>query len=328
MKKMIAVMWMLALALGTTSVKAEEEVKNACTSKAQVRIATGKANQTYSQEIQVVGAVRPDLVCENRDSTGGPDNMGLLMQRKVDAAMVMVDVAEALKNTDPRIEKSVRSLMTLHGNSMHIYVKKNGTPTNVVVPRKYLKDKVEVRNVVIRNVRDLQRRKVAIIGGALITGMNMNDALKLGIIFDEVKKPEEGFAKLLKNEVHAFIALGGWPISWAQDPKTTDWTQIKMAMVDQNDVKAIGKGYYYPGKITYNNIGVIGLPTLFVRNEMLVWNYPSGERAERLVELRNFLRENIDNFANDVDSLPAWGDFDKTIKTNWPRYSPKITKKK
>ena len=206
MKKIILMVLAVLCAFSANAFSADDKDFQGCTGN-QVIIGTGLPTAPYSQMMQVPLRMAPELICEYRGSTGGTDNIQALVERKIDAGIVQADVLTFMMMTEPMVAKKIRSLVALHSNYLHFFVLKNGFKED----RGTFKLK---KQAVIRNLRDLEGRKVAAFGSAYITGRIINERLGLNMQLVEVSTKEDGLAKLNKGEVAAFFAMGGKPIPW------------------------------------------------------------------------------------------------------------------
>jgi len=226
---------------------------------------------------------------------------------------VQVDVLNFMMQTDPMIAKKIRSLVALHSNYLHFFVLKNGFKED----RGTFKLK---KKAVIGNIRDLAGRKVAVYGSAYITGRMINEKLGLNMRLVEVGTKEEGQAKLNKGEVAAFFAMGGKPIPWVD--KEVDGNITTLANVDPADIQKLGRPYY-AGKLTYKKLGVVGVNAVAVRNDLLVWDF-TGQRAQQLLQVRKFLKANLNDIKDSRGAHPAWQDVEQNTldEVSWQPFQP------
>ncbi len=312
MKRIILIVLALLCAFSANVRAAEDKDFQGCTGN-QVIIGTGLPTAPYSQMMQVPLSMVPDLICEYRGSTGGTDNIQALIERKIDAGIVQADVLTFMTHTEPMIATKVRSLVALHSNYLHFFVLKNGYKED----RGTFKFK---KHAVIRNLRDLNGRKVAAFGSANITGRIINERLGLNIRLVEVNSKEAGLAMLNKGEVAAFFAMGGKPIPWVD--KEVDGNTVTLGNVEQGDFERL-KSPYYSGKLTYRKLGVVGVNAIAVRNDLLVWDF-TGQRAQQLLQVRKFLKDNLNNIKDARGSHPAWQDVEQNMldDVSWHRFQP------
>jgi TRAP-type uncharacterized transport system substrate-binding protein len=288
----------------------EDKEFQGCTGN-QIIIGTGLPTAPYSQMMQVPLRMAPELICEYRGSTGGTENIQALVERKIDAGIVQADVLTFMTHTEPMIATKIRSLVALHSNYLHFFVLKNG----------YKEDRGKFKFkklAVIRNMRDLEGRRVAAFGSANITGRIINEQLGLNMRLVEVSSKEAGLAMLNKGEVAAFFAMGGKPIPWVE--KEVDGNTVTLANVEPADIEML-KSPYYAGKLTYKKLGVVGVNAVAVRNELLVWDF-TGQRAQQLLQVRKFLKDNLNDIKDSRGAHPAWQDIElKTLDmVSWERF--------
>jgi TRAP-type uncharacterized transport system substrate-binding protein len=310
MKKIILIVLAVLCAFSSNALSADDF--QGCTGN-QVIIGTGLPTAPYSQMMQVPLRMAPELICEYRGSTGGTDNVQALVERKIDAGIVQSDVLSFMMYTDPMVAKKIRSLVALHSNYLHFFVLKNG----------YFEDRGTFKRkqqVVIKKISDLAGRRVAAFGSAYITGRNINEKLRLNMKLVEVNSKEEGLAMLNKGEVSAFFAMGGKPIPWVD--KEIDGNTITLANVDPADIEKL-KSPYYTGKLTYKKLGVVGVNAVAVRNELLVWDF-TGQRAQQLLQVRKFFKDNLNDIKDSRGAHPAWQDVELNTldRVSWERFQP------
>ena len=125
---------------------------------------------------------------------------------------------------------------------------------------------------------------------------------------------------LTNGQVVAFMAMGGKPIDWVEK---LDGNVYTLANVDTSDISALGQPYY-PVKLTYRNLGVMGVTSITARNDIVVWDYTSGRNVEKMLRLRKFIKENLEEIKEARGSHPAWQDVEKENldDVSWQAYQP------
>jgi TRAP-type uncharacterized transport system substrate-binding protein len=309
MKNIILMVLAVLCAFSGIALSADDKDFHGCTGN-QVIIGTGLPTAPYSQMMQVPLRMAPELICEYRGSTGGADNIQALVERKIDAGIVQADVLSYMMHKEPMVAKKIRSLVALHSNYLHVFVLKNGFKEDLG------KFKFK-KQVVIRNIRDLDGRKVAAFGSAPITAKNINEKLSLNMRIVDVSSKEAGLAMLNKGEVAAFLALGGKPIPWVDKEVGSN---ITLADVEPADVDKL-KSPYSAGQLTYKKLGALGISAIAVRNELLVWDF-TGQRAQQLLQVRKFFKDNLNDIKDSRGAHPAWQDVELNTlgKVSWERF--------
>jgi len=312
MKRIILIVLAALYAFSGYALSADDKDFQGCTGN-QVIIGTGLPTAPYSQMMQVPLRMAPELICEYRGSTGGTDNIQALVERKIDAGIVQADVLTFMMMTEPMVAKKIRSLVALHSNYLHFFVLKNGFKED----RGIFKFK---KQTVIKNMHDLDGRKVAAFGSANITGRIINERLGLNMRLVEVSTKEAGLAMLNKGEVAAFFAMGGKPIPWVD--KEVDGNTVTLANVDPADIERL-KSPYYAGKLTYRKLGVVGVNAVAVRNELLVWDF-TGQRAQQLLQVRKFFKNNLNDIKDSRGAHPAWQEIEPITldRVSWESFQP------
>jgi TRAP-type uncharacterized transport system substrate-binding protein len=311
MKRIILIALTVLCTFSGTALSADDKDFQGCTGN-QVIIGTGLPTAPYSQMMQIPLRMAPELICEYHGSTGGADNIQALVERKIDAGIVQADVLSYMMIKEPMVAKKIRSLVALHSNYLHVLVLKNGYKEDLG------KFKFK-KQVVIRSIRDLDGRKVAAFGSAPITVKNINERLGLNLRIVDVNSKEEGLAMLNKGEVAAFVAMGGKPISWVDKEVGSN---ITLAVVESADIEKL-KSPYSAGQLTYKKLGVLGYSTVAVRNELLVWDF-TGQRAQQLLQVRKFLKDNLNDIKDSRGAHPAWQDVELNTldRVSWERFQP------
>jgi TRAP-type uncharacterized transport system substrate-binding protein len=311
MKKITLIVLAVLSAFSGNALSADDKDFAGCDGN-QVIIGTGLATAPYSQMMQTPIKMAPHLMCEYRGSTGGMENVTALVERKIDAGLVQADVLDFMKRTEPMVSKKIRSLIALHSNYLHIFKLRGGVTEK--------KNIIQKQVVVMNSLRDLKGRRIATFGSAYITARTINERLNLGMGIVEVATKEEGIAKLKKGEVYAFFAMGGKPIPWVE--KDIDGNAIALVNVEPADITALGQPYYV-GKLSYKKLGVAGINAVAVRNDLVVWDF-TGKRAEQLLELRKFFKQNLEDIKDTRGAHPAWQDVELSSldELSWQKFQP------
>jgi len=289
---------------------AAEDKSLAC-DESQLILATGVSDGTYSMMMQDIFKLAPELMCENTKSSGGPMNVDLLLARKVDAGLVQDDVLDFVNSTNANVKKKLRALASLHGSALHIIVRRTGVTYKT--PGLFGKQ----QTFVFKNLRELKDQPVVGFASGHATGYRINEKFNLGMRLYNADKKADAFKMLDSGKVVAIFAMGGMPINWVEN---LDGNIYALATIDSTDIAALGTPFY-PTKLSYRNLGVMGLPTIAARNSIVVWDY-RGEKAVKLLELRRVLKSNLENIKEARGTHPGWQDVENPDDTYWPKYEP------
>jgi TRAP-type uncharacterized transport system substrate-binding protein len=280
-------------------------------------VATGNPASTYSMMVKSLGCCP---VKEFTDTTGGFDNVNLLMTRKVNMGFVPEDVLEMARRTDPNVFKNIRTLVGMHFNPLHIIVLKDGASKGKGGWLSKLGIGKEERSV-IQDLRDLKGKKIACFGSAIVTGEFLNERLQAGLELIRVKTPAEGTNLLKNGEVVAVFATAGWPIEWVNN---LDPNVFTLASLDDGLVKKMGEPYKVV-KLNYQALNAMGVTTAAPRNVIAVWNYASPSKVDQLTKFRQCIIDNLLEIKETDGSHPAWNEVD-TEDFSWPKYEGATTK--
>lgn len=304
MKRLIAFVTILITLVCTNMVLADE----------QLTVATGNPKLTYSKMFANMATYCP-MLKEYTETTGGFDNLNLILTRKVNMGIVPEDVMEMAKRTDPNVTKNVRGLVGMHFNSLHIIILKKGMASNSGGWLSKLGFGKEER-MVIRDLRDLRGKNVACFGSSIVTGEFLNERLRADLNLIRIKSLNEGLGMLKNGEIVALFATAGWPADFVTslDPKL-----FTLASLDEGDVKKLGEPFKMV-KLNYPEIESMGVITVGARNIIAVWNYISPSKVRQIMDFKKTLLENLQEIKEMNGSHPSWNDMDDPNDFGWPKY--------
>ncbi len=289
-----------------------QAAENSQSGNEPIIIGTGLKTAVYSQMMQTPFRMAPELMVEDTGVTaGGVDNITALLQRKIDAGIVQVDVLDFMRRTEPMITTKIRSLVGLHTNYLIIFSLRSG----VSIQKNPFQREIQY----VRNLRELAGRPVAAFSSASVTARVINERLSLGMKIYEVSSKEEGFRMLREGKVYAFLATGGKYIPWVE--KEVDEKTITLVNTTSEDILKLGQPYS-SGKSSYRKFGVI-VNVVAVPNELVCWDY-TGKKCAQLLAIRNFFKRNLTAIQETLGTNPAWQEIDqeKLNKAYLPRYQP------
>jgi TRAP-type uncharacterized transport system substrate-binding protein len=279
-------------------------------------LATGDQKATYAKMCKNIMAFCP-VVKEYTETTGGFDNLNLLLTRQVNMGMVPEDVLEMAKRTDTNVAKRVRGLVALHFNTLHIVILKNGGNSGGGGWLSKLGIGKEEKHI-IQDLRDLRGKKVACHGSSIVTGEFLNERLQAGLVLVRVKTPSEGQAMLKSGEAVALFATAGWPVGWIDNLDPNIFT---LASLDESYVKKLGEPYKLV-KLNYPKLGAMGVISAGPRNVIAVWNYKSKSKVAQIMDFKRCLIENLQDIKEMDGSHPSWGDVEDVEDFTWLKYEP------
>ena len=176
---------------------------------------------------------------------------------------------------------------------------------------------------------DLEGVNVGAWGGSYTTARAIS---YLGGVKYETKQYEDdkkALAALNAGEIAAIIAVGGQPLGFAAGLNTS----YKLLKIDSglaDKVKA-----YQKARVNYRNLGADSTETVAARSMLIVKNYSTPARREKLAALKRCIVANIGDFKEGTGHHPKWNDVDLDAPVSWAMYdvgsvkvaSPVIKKK-
>jgi hypothetical protein len=285
-------------------------------------LATGDPKATYSMMYRNLSSYC-STAKEYTETSGGFDNLQLILTKTVNMGIVPEDVLEMQRRTDGNVLKNVRALVGLHTNPLHIIILKDvGSKGGVG----WFSKLTGSDKMVIRDLRDLKGKKVACHGSSIVTAEFLNERCQAGIETIRVNTPAEGLTMLKNGDVVALFATAGWPVAWIDnmDPKL-----FTLASLDEAYVKKMGEPYKLV-KLNYAKLGCMGVVTAGARNVIAVWNYVSPAKIKQVMDFKQCLLDNLADIKEMNGSHPSWNDVDDTEDFQWPKYEGIVaaTKKK
>lgn len=281
--------------------------------ESKIAISSGISTGTYFKCVSTIVDLDKDMMCHYTGSTGGFQNLDLLCNRVVDAALVQDDVMDYQARNNPLIKKKLRTLVPLFGSSAHLVVKTDGFTEKTGGMFS------SGKTVVIKTLGDCKGRPIAAFASGVPTATIMNERTGLQMQIYEAKSEAEGLQWVREGKVAMFIAMGGQPIGWLAKEKN----DITLANVEDVFMKMMGLPYY-AHKLSYNNLGVYGITAITARNSLVVFDY-RGPKAEQLIRIKELLRENLEAIKENKKSHPAWQDVeDIDADTHWEKYNPPV----
>lgn len=281
-------------------------------------IGTGTPAGTYAQMFQSVAA-KCTMVCENRKTQGGLDNITQIIKKQFDGGIVQVDTLDLVNRTVPSIKQSVRSLFSLHGSSMHVFAMKQGFKSSEDTWGGLRSKTVYTP---INTLQDLKGKPVAAWSSAFGTAQLVDERLKLNMDVREYTDRKKGLADLKSGVVAAFMGMGGYPLDWVE--KNTGesaeiGTDMVMVSASSDDISRLGQPYYGQ-KAMYRSIGALGVNMVTVRNELVIWNIQSGPRARAVAEFQSCFKSNLEDIKDARNSHPSWQDVSLDTPLSWEPY--------
>ena len=294
-----------------------------------VVISTGGPKGTYSSFFKSIQAICGDTVqLIEKPSAGSDANIDNLINKQADAAFVQSDTLQFTAMNDPRASDSqLRVLLPLYPEEVHVVALKDLSKTSGGLS--LFGKNLGGTKTQLNSLADLEGVNVGAWGGSYTTARAIS---YLGGVKYETKQYDDdkkALAALNAGEIAAIIAVGGQPLGFAAGLNTS----YKLLKIDSglaDKVKA-----YQKARVNYRNLGADSTETVAARSMLIVKNYSTPARREKLAALKRCIVANIGDFKEGTGHHPKWNDVDLDAPVSWAMYdvgsvkvaSPVIKKK-
>ena len=172
----------------------------------QLRVATGKAGDTYSSMLRQLGSTCSTGVALIEIASGGSnDNINQLVGNQVNAAFVQMDVLWLRARTEDL--GNVKTLLAMHPEQVHILARANGGTKQGGVMG------IGAKVVPFETIADLAGHRVGAAGGSKVTAevMRLQSEIAYNVVpFDNGNDVLEALGK---GQIEAAIFVGGAPLA-------------------------------------------------------------------------------------------------------------------
>lgn len=271
------------------------------------------AGSTYSAMIGDIAeqCSTPEMPIAEMQTSGGPQNLQLLKDGKVDGAMLPSDLLFAAKLDNPASVAQIRGLFPLHNEEIHAIaradVKKEGG-VNVPGFGNVGGDKVE-----FKTLEDLKGRNVGAVGGSVVSANIINDLMGIGYKVVSYTSNQQLFAALTSGSIDAAIISAGAPSGAVAGLPAN---RFRFLPVRLNDKLA---QVYTPTKIQYENVSS-NRPVDTIQSPAIMASrvFRSKERLEGLAQLKACYTANLTKIQDKKGSHPKWQDVELNPSMKWP----------
>ena len=296
----------IALAIAALSIGAFAQDK--------VILSTGTATGTYSSFLKSIQAVCGDSVTiEELNSSGSDQNIDNMINRAADGGFVQSDTLQFTAMNDPRASDSqIRVLVPMYPEEVHVVALRDLSKVSGGV--NLFGKNIGGNKQVLNSLADLEGVKVGTWGGSTTTARAI--AYLGSVKYETVQFPDDKSAKaaLDKGEIAAIIAVGGQPLKFVSS-LNQNYKLLKIDSGLADKVKAYSKA-----RITYRNLDSNGVDTISARSMLVVRNYATPSRKERLAALKQCILKNEGTFKEGTGHHPKWSDVDFNALVSWQTY--------
>jgi TRAP-type uncharacterized transport system substrate-binding protein len=290
-----------------------------------VVISTGGPKGTYSsffKSIQMVCGEAVQLI--EKPSAGSDANIDNLINKQADAAFVQSDTLQFTAMNDPRASDSqIRVLLPLYPEEVHVVALKDLSKTSggVSVFGKNLGG----TKIQLNSLADLEGVKVGAWGGSFTTARAIS--YLGGVKYETVQYEDDkkAMAALQSGEIAAIVAVGGQPLGFVSG-LSGNFKLLKIDSGLADKVKA-----YQKARVNYRNLSADSTETVAARSMLVVKNYATPARKEKLAILKRCMVAHIADFKEGTGHHPKWNDVELDTPVSWAMYdigSVPVAKKK
>lgn len=272
-----------------------------------------KQGSVYSAVLgDLAGACSSDgLTIAEQTTSGGVQNLQLLLSNKVNAAIVPSGLLFRAKEDNAASVVNIKTLVALHPEAIYLVaradIKKEGGYG-------YGSFKVGTTDVQYNNPEDLKGRQVGAVGGSMVDGQNLSDKMRFGWVMTEFEKTTDLLGALTTGKIDAVVIQAGIP-SPAISGLHGNYKLIPIR--GNSDTQAI----WNATKVQYTNmnqgkaIDTISAPALLVTRK---WG--SVEMNAKLASLVQCYKDNLGKIQDTTGTSPAWQSVSLEDQGRWPMY--------
>lgn len=243
-------------------------------------------------------------------SSGGVQNGEWLMGNKVSAAIVQPDMLEILRRNDPAKVANIRTLFTLHEEEVHLIA----TTATTKEGGNWLWGGTQKS---INNFGDLNGLPIGAVGGSTNTANIISATADAKWKVMNVSGNKDLKQQLLDGKLAAAVVVGG-----AQHEMVASLPATFRLIAIPKDVQAklVASKLYRPAKLTYPNLGAVGVDTVSVTATVVSRVYHSPEMLAKLKNLRECFQKNLPTIQDQTGTHEKWQMVDANYKGGWPWY--------
>lgn len=279
-------------------------------------VATGGTTGTYHAMFRQFNEVCGQKVDMTEQNTNGSlENLALLLNNKVNAAIIQEDVLFLAKRTQPKLMQ-YKTLFALHPEEVHMIALAAGKVmyTEEKTMMGLRTEKRQQQLSPLTNVTELMGKKVGSFGGSMRTTEIFKLQSDIGYQIFDVGNAANGLKELRAGNIDALVAVGGQPLDWlGKEP-----ADLKLLEVSDSTANKV-KDVYQKAGLSYLNLGSggQGVQTVTTSAVFVAREYKTPEYVKALAALRTCFQQNLNRIAEKAGSHPKWSDITAGNKGNW-----------
>ncbi len=286
------------LALGTvSSARAQDaDATPANPNAVTVTIADGSTSKTYEK---IIGQLKPfvadTVTLQEVPSTGAVQNLDLLINNKVQLALLHNDVYEFRSKSNPAILDKYKTVLCLYSEEVHFVALK--TSKRLVGGGYFSKG----TPVVLNSIEDLKDLNVGAAGGGAISAQVIKLETDIPYHFTEYKNGDAVMAALNSGEIDAAVYVGGAPLANLENLGP----EYQILTIPSNDVDKL-KQVYHSANVTYTNMRPDSVATVAADCVLVGRVYKTPKFVNALASLRSAVDAKLTEIQETTGSHPKW----------------------
>lgn len=243
-------------------------------------------------------------------SGGGTQNRDWLVANKVNMAALQGDTLEFTRRADPAKVANIRTIVALHPEEIHVIAyagtrKEGGVLGFGATTIKY------------ESLANLAGRTVGAVGGSFDSASVLAGASGVKFAVRRMSSNEEMKNALVSGQLDAVVAVGGAPLGFVAGLPSS----FKILPIPQDIIaKLVASKLYAPAKVSYENLGAVGVDTVSTQSLIVSRTYASADMNARLKEFRSCFYNNLNRLKDARGTHPKWQDVQASVRGPWPWY--------
>jgi uncharacterized protein len=280
----------------------------------ELRVATGDQKLTYSRMFKELQGQCQSIEMREVASQGSNDNIDMLLQNQVNAAIVQTDVLFWRSQTEDDL-KNVKTVFALHPEEVHFIARADGVHVGGMSA---FGMSVGGKQVVFNNIGDLAGHTVGAVGGSTLTAEVIKAQAKINYVIVNFNNNADANAALQAGKIDAFVAVGGAPLGNI----AALGSDYKLLTITPAQQKALSN-VYRPARLSYANLNQRGVDTVATDALLVSRVYTSPAKLDQLKRLRACFVKAVPNLKDTTGTHPKWQLVDPTNLGKWSYYDLK-----
>lgn len=262
----------------------------------------GSVYSTVIGEFATVCNGPSELAITEQNTKGGTENLELLRNNKVNAAIIPTDLYLAAKMDNPTSVANLRTLFTLHNEDTLFIARADAKIEGGV---SMFGHNVGGDKVFYNTVESLKGHTIGAVGGAAVTARITSDMLQLGMKIQQFGATADMLKALESHQIDAVVISAG-----KDSPAVKSLPAGKFKILPLRANESLAR-VYKPIKVQYDNLNEgRAVDTLTARANFMVRTLRSPQGQAKLAKLRKCFNDNLGAIQDKNGTAAAWQDVD------------------